>query len=167
MRPPALEPWFTAVSALKFVGPATTEALARLLRITREVEEAQSRPPVLRDLLFHMPVGLLDRRVITPIAGVKAGDYATLEVEILEHVPPPRTRRKIPYRVVGRDASGILILTYYHVKDNYLTRSLPVGSTRIICGTVSMVDGQASISHPDITAPSEKAQQVLKLEPAD
>jgi ATP-dependent DNA helicase RecG len=165
MRPPALEPWFTAVSALKFVGPATTEALARLLRITREVEEAQSRPPVLRDLLFHMPVGLLDRRVITPIAGVKAGDYATLEVEILEHVPPPRTRRKIPYRVVGRDASGILILTYYHVKDNYLTRSLPVGSTRIICGMVSMVDGQASISHPDITAPSEKAQQVLKLAP--
>lgn len=165
MRPPELDGWFVPVSSLKFVGPTTTEALARLLRLTRDVEEAQNRPPVLRDLLFHLPVGLLDRRIVTPVADVKAGDYATCEVEIIEHVPPPRARRKIPYRIVAQDSSGILILTYYHVKDNYLTRSMPVAAKRIVCGIISMVDGQASISHPDIAAPVEKAAQVLKLAP--
>lgn len=157
--------WFTAVTALKFVGPSTTEAFARLLRPTREVEAVQHRPPVLRDLLFHLPIGVIDRRLVRHVSDVRDGDYATLRVEVVEHVAPPRSRRKIPYRIVTRDASGILILTYYHVKDNYLTRSMPVGAMRIICGTLSMVDGQANITHPDIAAPAEKAAQVLKLAP--
>ncbi len=165
MRPRELDGWFTPVTTLKFVGPSTTEALTRLLRLTRDVEEARERAPVLRDLLFHMPVSLLDRRVVTPVAQVKTGDYATLEVEILEHVPPPRTRRKIPYRIVTQDETGILILVYYHVKDNYLTRSMPVGAKRIVCGTLEMVDGAPAIAHPDIAAPVEKARQVLKLAP--
>ena len=104
MRAAALFPWFSPVSSLKFVGPAVTEALGRLLRPTRMVEEVQSRDPVIRDLLFHLPVGVIDRRVVQNIADAKAGDYATFEVEIIEHVPPPRSRRKIPYRVVARDA---------------------------------------------------------------
>jgi ATP-dependent DNA helicase RecG len=166
MRPRELDSWFAGVDSLKYIGPASTEALARLLRLTREVEEALTRPPVLRDLLFHLPVGVLDRRIISPVANVKAGDYATLEVTVVEHVPPPRVKRKIPYRIVTQDVAGdVLILTYFHVKDNYLTRTMPVGTKRIICGTVEMYDGQPTIAHPDIAAPAEKAAQVLRLAP--
>lgn len=165
MRPAQLFPWFAPVDRLKYVGPSTKEMLARLLRPTRAVEEAETRPPVMRDLLFHLPVDVLDRRIITKLSDIKPGRYTSLDVEILEHVPPPRIRRKIPYRVVAQDDTGIVILIYYHVKDDYLTRSLPVGTRRIICGTVGMVDGQPTISHPDITAPIEKAAQVLKLAP--
>lgn len=165
MRPQALFPWFAPVSTLKYVGPASTEALARLLRPTREVEAVQTRAPMIRDLLFHLPNDVLDRRVITPIANVKAGDYVSLEVEITEHVPPPRVKRKIPYRVVAQDSSGVVILTYFHVKDNYLARQLPVGTKHIVCGTVVMVDGNPTIAHPDVTAPVAKAAQVLQLAP--
>ena len=163
--PVQLSPWFVPVTRLKYIGPATTEAFARLLRPTREVEAVTLRPPVLRDLLFHIPVDSVDRRIVTPLRDVVAGQYATLEVEIVEHVPPPRIRRKIPYRIVARDATGLLLLTYFHVKDNYLLRSMPVGTWRIIAGQVEMLDGQPTISHPDIAVPTDKAAQVLRLAP--
>ena len=166
MLPRTLEPWFAAVSSLKFIGPATTEALARLLRITRDVEAALVRPPVLRDMLFHLPVGVLDRRVIVPVAQLAAGLYASVDVEIVEHVPSPRVRRKIPYRVVTKDAAGdVMLLTFFHVKDNYPLRMMPIGSRRIICGTIDMVDGRPTMSHPDIISPPEKASEVLQLAP--
>ncbi len=166
MRPRELEPWFVGVSSLKFVGPALTEHFARLLRITRDVEAALTRPPVLRDLLFHLPVSTLDRRIVTPVGKLKAGDYASVDVEIIEHVPPPRVKRKIPYRVVTQDAAGdVMIVTFFHVKDNYPLRMMPIGSRRIICGGIEMYDGQPTISHPDIVAPVERAAQVLKLAP--
>jgi ATP-dependent DNA helicase RecG len=165
MRPPPLFPWFASVDTLKYVGPAITQALARLLRPTREVDAATTRAPIIRDLLFHMPVDVIDRRTVIPIGNTKPGQYATVEVEILEHVAPPRIRRKIPYRIVTQDSSGILILSYFHVKDNYLARSMPVGARRILCGTIDRLDGQPNMVHPDIAVPVEKAAQVLKLAP--
>lgn len=166
MRPRELEPWFASVESLKYIGVATTSALARLLRPTREVEAVLNRPPVLRDLLFHLPVDALDRRIPKPIAELKAGDYATLEVQIAEHVPAPPTRRNVPYRVVTQDIAGdVLTLTFFHVKDNYPLRMMPVGVRRIVCGNVEFYDGQATISHPDVIAPPEQAAKVLTLAP--
>ena len=166
MRPSELYPWFTPVSSLKYVGPAITQALVRLLRPTREVEEVLTREPVLRDLLLHLPVGALDRRIVTAIADIKPGEYVTAEVEISEHVPPPRVKRKIPYRIVTQDRAGnVLILIFFHVKDNYPLRMMPVGAKRILCGTVELRDGVPTMTHPDIIAPVEKAEQVLRLAP--
>ncbi len=163
--PIQLAPWFNPVTRLKYIGPALTEAFLRLLSPTREVEAVHMRAPVLRDLLFHMPVGIVDRRVVSAVKDITNGQYATLEVEIIEHVSPPRIRRKIPYRIVTRDETGVLLLTYFHVKDNYLARSMPVGARRIVAGQVEMLDGQPTISHPDIAVAPDKAAQVLRLSP--
>ena len=165
MRAPALYPWFTPVTALKFVGPAVTGALTRLLRPTRAVEEAETRDPVIRDLLFHLPTSLIDRRHITAVADLKAGQLATVEVEISEHAAPPLKRARAPYRVATFDDSGTLMLTFFHVKGDYLTRQLPVGMKCIISGHVEWYNGVATISHPDIMAPAAKAAEVLKLTP--
>ncbi len=165
MRAPQLYPWFAAVTSLKYIGPASTEALARLLRPTRMVEEVDTRAPILRDLLFHMPSSLMDRRVLTPIGDLKAGDYATLEVEVDEHQAPPRNRPKAPYRVAVHDASGNLILRFFHVKGDYLSKQLPVGGKRIISGTVEFQHGIPIISHPDLIVDANKAAEVLTLFP--
>ncbi|MES2984770.1 MAG: ATP-dependent DNA helicase RecG [Pseudomonadota bacterium] len=165
MRPSALYPWFTPVTALKFIGPAATASLAKLLRPTRATEESQQRDPIVRDLVFHLPTSVLDRRVMTPVANLKAGEYASVEVEIVEHIAPPPARSRVPYRVVTRDSTGILLLSFFHVKDNYVGRQIPVGTKQIICGTVEWYDGQPTIAHPDIMAPIAKAAQVLTLAP--
>jgi len=165
MRAAALYPWFTPVTALKFIGPASAGFFTKLLRPTRTVEEAVNREPILRDLLFHLPTACVDRRTLLPVEGLQAGQYASVEVEIIEHVAPPRTRHRLPYRVVTRDATGMLMLTFFHVKNDYLARQLPVGSKRIICGVVEWYDGAPTMAHPEVMAPTHKAAEVLRLVP--
>lgn len=165
LRPPALYPWFVSVSALKGVGPAMANALVRLLRGAR-TEVAAQPAPILRDLLFHLPQGTIDRRMMNSVGALQAGQYVSVEVEVTEHVPPPRIKRRIPYRIVTRDATGVLILNYFHVKGDYLSRQLPVGARRILCGTVDMHDGIPVMAHPDIVAAPEKAAEVLTLAPS-
>lgn len=164
LRAPLLYPWFASVTALKGVGPSVAAALIRLLRSVRDVES--QRPPVLRDLVFHVPTGVVDRRELRAVANLKAGDYVTVEVDIVDHTPPPRIKRRIPYRVTTRDASGVLVLNFFHVKGDYLLRQLPVGTRRLICGTVELYDGMPSMAHPDLIAAPEKAAEVLTLAPS-
>ncbi|PZP85447.1 MAG: ATP-dependent DNA helicase RecG [Azospirillum brasilense] len=165
MRAPVLFSWFASVSTLKGVGPAVAQAMQRLLT-GRRAELAEQPIPTLRDLVFHLPTGSIDRRQVSAIAQLKQGDYATLEVEVVDHTPPPRIKRRIPYKVLVRDATGILTLNFYTVKGDYLIRQLPVGQRRVLCGTVDMLHGNPIISHPDVIAPPEKRDEVLALAPS-
>jgi ATP-dependent DNA helicase RecG len=166
LRPAPLFPWFTPVTRLKGVGPAVTAALTKLLPSVRPVEDDSKPLPVVRDLLFHMPGGVIDRTRVTPVAQLEKGQYATIEVTVSEHKAPPRTKHRLPYKVSAHDATGNLVLTFFHVKGDYLIKQLPVGEKRLICGVVDMYDGFATISHPDVIARVENAAEVLKLAPS-
>ena len=165
LRPPQLFSWFASVSTLKGVGPAVGQALQRLLT-GRRAELAELPVPTLRDLVFHLPTDSIDRRQLRSIADCAAGDYVTLEVEVVEHTPPPRIKRRIPYKVLVRDGSGLLTLYFYTVKGDYLIRQLPVGQRRLLCGTVEMLHGQSIMAHPDVIAAPDKRDEVLALAPS-
>lgn len=161
LRPKALYPWFTPLSSLKGVGDATLKALKRLLPPTR-----QGNPPsIVRDLLFLMPYDVLDRRHLLSIEQAEVGAYAMFEVTVEAHYPPPAKRRSLPYRVAVSDGSGTMLITFFHVKGDYLIRQLPVGSARIIGGVVELYDGHKQISHPDIMVPLAQKASVLRLFP--
>ena len=166
LRPAVLYPWFTSVTRLKGVGEAVAEALIRLLPSVKPIEEDIRAVPVLRDVLFHLPGGVIDRTKITPIAELEKGQYATLEVTIDEHRAPPRIKQRLPYKIGAHDATGNLVLNFFHVKGDYLLKQLPVGQKRLICGVVDMYDGIATIAHPDVIARPEQAADVLKLTPS-
>src|SRR5690606_24813298 len=101
MRPEILFPLFRPTTALKGIGGRTAAHLARL-DINR-----------MADLLWHLPVGVVDRRLSPPIAEAPHGAVVTLMVEVVSHHPaPPRGRR--PYRVTCRDASGEMELVFFH-----------------------------------------------------
>ena len=165
IRPAMLYPWFASVTSLKGVGPAVAQALRRLLLARAVAEEAQPMNPTLRDVLFHLPTGIIDRRTIQPVSALINDTYVTVEVTITEHMPPPRNRPNLPYRVAAEDATGTLVLTFFHVKGDYLSRQLPIGSRRIICGTLEWYHGVATIAHPDVMAEPEKASDVIRLAP--
>ncbi len=165
VRPAALFPWFAPVTSLKYIGPASTAALARLLRPTRLVEEVETRDPILRDLLFHLPTSVVDRRHIRAIREVKAGELATIRVKVEEHHAPPRYRAKSPYKVTAYDDSGSIVLTFFHVKGDYLLKQLPPGQERIVSGTLEFYEGVPTIAHPDIIAKVEQAADVLRFTP--
>ncbi|HEY5207861.1 MAG TPA: ATP-dependent DNA helicase RecG [Stellaceae bacterium] len=151
MRPEILFPLFAPLTSLAGVGPRYAALLAELAG------------PHLVDLLFYLPSSLIDRRFSPTVRDAPEDRIATLTVTVEGHQPSQHPRR--PYRVRCRDATGFLHLVFFHVKGDYLTRLLPVGSTRIVSGRIERFNNEIQMNHPDhIVAPD--ARDTLKpIEP--
>jgi ATP-dependent DNA helicase RecG len=136
MRPHELNPLFTDVTVLKGVGDKGRQALTRLLaRISAELYggiESVPKIPRIHELLFHLPVGVIDRRHRPDIMQLRDGMLATLLVTVEAHYPPPAGRRKAPHRVVCVDATGSITLAFFNAKDVWLRDTLPIGKCRTL-----------------------------------
>lgn len=80
MRPALLDPLFAPLSTLPGVGPKNAKLFDRLL--------GRADGARVLDLLFHLPVGVLDRRVRPKIRDARPDAIATLHVRVTEHRPP-------------------------------------------------------------------------------
>jgi ATP-dependent DNA helicase RecG len=143
MRPEILNPLFRPVTSLEGVGPKIAVALGRL------VGAADSGEPRVVDLLFHLPVGVIDRRNQPGIALSPEGAIVTLKVRVDRHQRPPRGNRRVPYRIYCHDDTGEIALTFFHANDSWLERTLPVGETRYVSGRVEWFGGRPTMVHPD------------------
>lgn len=161
-RPDVLAPLFTDVKTLRGVGDRVAAALAKLLRHRGDAE----RPlPRIKDLLFHLPVSVIDRRASPPLSQAPFGQVATFEVTVGKHEVPPRSNRRVPYKVHCFNDSGSIILTFFHARGDYLKRQLPEGQRRVISGRVERFGRDVQMPHPDyITTPERKAD-LMRLEP--
>ncbi len=154
MRPALLDKLFAPVTALPGIGPQ----LARLIE--------RAAGPLVVDLLWHLPTGLVDRRAAPPIGALNPVDWpdavVTLKATVERHQPGLGRR---PYRVICSDGSGTLTLVYFNVKGDYLERLLPVGAERIVSGRVEYYGGLPQIAHPDYVVPPSEAERVTPIEP--
>jgi ATP-dependent DNA helicase RecG len=147
MRPVKLAPLFATVRSLKGVGPKVEGLLNTLVAPRHEGAHAR-----VVDLLWHLPVGIIDRAISPRIADARIGELATLEVTVTEHRPGggSKWRSRGPYRVlVEDDAGAALELVYFNADPSYLKRLLPAGSRRLISGKLESYDGWLQMPHPD------------------
>jgi ATP-dependent DNA helicase RecG len=154
MRSALLNPLFASVTTLPGIGP----------QLGRLVEKAAG--PNVVDLLWHLPSGLIDRSAAPRIGELHPRDWpdgsiVTVKAKVERHQPGMGRR---PYRVFVSDATGALILVYFSVKGDYLTRLLPVGGERVISGRVEYYDGMPQIVHPDHVVPPEEAARLPAIE---
>jgi ATP-dependent DNA helicase RecG len=171
MRPARLNPLFAPVRALKGVGPRIEGLLDKLLApkgfgpkganekgmnnngTSNNAVGAHAR---LIDLLWHFPVGLIDRAHTPSIAKSPLGQIVTLTVRVAEHRQGGGRRgRRAPYRILVEDETSALDLVYFKADQRYLERLLPIGETRIISGRLESYDGRLQMPHPDHVAPVE------------
>ena len=144
MRPPILNPLFRPVTSLAGIGAEARADAAQAARRRRA-----GREPRVIDLLFHLPVGVIDRSRQPGIALSPEGAIVTLKVRVDRHQKPPRGNRRIPYRVFCHDDTGEIALTFFHANEAWLERMLPVGETRYVCGRMEWFNGRPSMVHPD------------------
>ncbi len=156
MRPPRLAPLFATVRSLKGVGPKVEALLNKLLA----PRHASAHARVI-DLLWHLPVAVIDRAVSPRIADARIGELATLEVTVAEHRPGGGRRgARAPYKVLVEDASGAAIeLVYFNADPTYLKRLLPVGAKRLVSGKLESYDGWLQMPHPDHVVAIDAAQE--------
>ena len=151
MRPEILNPLFRPVGALKGVGPRFAKLIEKLAG------------PVVADLLWHLPSGLIDRSFTPKIAEAPAGMVATLTVRVDGHAPPINPRH--PYKVRCTDETGLLELVYFHARADYLQRQLPVGQMVVVSGKVDRFHDTPQISHPDYVGPVDSEGGIETIEP--
>ena len=150
-RPFILDPLFQSTKAVAGVGP----------RLTKLFENLAGNKIV--NLLWHIPVGIIDRRHTPKISAAMGGEVATISLTVDEHLPA--SRRHLPYRVHCHDDSGEMDLVFFNVKGDYLERQLPVGESRIVSGKVEFYRGKLQMPHPDIIAHLEDRKTVEVVEP--
>ena len=151
MRPEILFPLFAPVTGLPGIG-------ARYGKLVERLAGAK-----IVDLLWHLPVDIIDRRFTPKIMAAPAGAIATLTVTVEAHLRPVNPRQ--PYRVRCRDETGFLHLVFFHVKGDYLERLLPVGSLRVVSGRIEHFNNQIQITHPDHIVAPEELDRMRPIEP--
>ncbi|HEX4505825.1 MAG TPA: ATP-dependent DNA helicase RecG [Alphaproteobacteria bacterium] len=137
-RPPELEPVFRPVTDLGGVGTHMSKMLVKVAG------------PEIVDLLWHLPVALLDRRYTPKIGELKQACLATLELTVDRHEPG---RGRSPYRVRCRDETGFIELVFFNVRGPYLLKQLPIGEKRLVSGKVEFYNGLPQMAHPDAIMP--------------
>mgnify|MGYP001167378357 FL=1 len=157
MRPTLLNPLFAPVTTLSGVGPKQDKLLRYLLD--------RSETPRLVDLLFHLPVGTIDRRARPKIRDAVPGTVVTLDVTIDRHRPSPPGRSRAPYLVYASDDTGDVVLTYFRGNRDYLDKLLPVGERRFVSGVAQMFDGTLQIVHPDRVVDEKGLAALPAIEP--
>ncbi len=160
MRPDVLNPLFAPVTSLTGVGPKLGAALTKLLKGNDGSQVAD-----VGDLLFHMPVSVIDRRQRPKIMDAIEGTIVTLEVRVDRHEPPPRHNRRVPYRVYVHDETGELGLTFFRGNAQWLDKQLPVGETRFVSGKIEWFNGRAAMVHPDHIVAPENIDDLPMVEP--
>ncbi len=159
MRPSLLDPLFAALSSLPGIGAKTAELHARLLG-RDSLDDCR-----IVDLVFHVPVSIIDRRKQPGIALAPQGGIVTVTARVDRHQPPPRGSPNVPYRVFLQDDTGELALVFFRAKGNWLEKSLPVGETVMVSGKVDWFNGRPSMVHPDHVARLADGESLPLVEP--
>lgn len=151
MRPEILFPLFQDVIALPGIGPRLAALLEKLTG------------PKVKDVVFHRPVGLVDRSRHVTAMTAPEGEIVTIRARVEEHIPSNRHGK--PYKVRMFDETGFLHLIFFHARRDYLEKLLPPGEIRIVSGKAEHFNAEVQIVHPDLVMTEEEAADTPPIEP--
>jgi ATP-dependent DNA helicase RecG len=157
MRPSLLDPFFGRVATLPGVGPKTAKLFDRLL--ANNGEEAR-----LVDMLFQLPINVIDRRARPKIAEAPYETVVVLKVVVVEHRKPTGRYAKGPFKVLVEDETGGVELVFFLANPDWIERSLPIGATRWVSGRIELYDGCRQMVHPDRVLDEEGVAKMVAVE---
>ena len=150
MRPAILDKLFAPVTVLPGIGSQSAKLFERLAG------------PLVLDLVWHLPSGIIDRRASPPIRQLEPDRIATIAVRVEAHQPGFGRR---PYRVFCADNTGTLTLVYFNVKGDQLARLFPIGAERVVSGRVEFYGGMPQMAHPDLVLRPDELDRLRPIEP--
>jgi len=150
MRPDILNPLFAEVEVLKGIGPALAKPLHRL-GLNRVV-----------DILFHLPVGWIERKKVAFLDEADVGRTITVSVTARDY---RLSGGRGPFRIFAEDQAGnYLTLTYFN-NPGWGKKQLPLGEPRIVSGRLDRYGQELQMVHPDHVLPPGEAAAIREREP--
>ncbi len=159
MRPSALDPLFAPITILPGVGPKVAAAMAGL------VAPSGGGDARVRDLLFHLPAGVVDRRRRVAVADAPEGEIVSLALRVTRHFFPGGKGGNQPARILAADETGEITLTYFRPNRPWIEKLLPLEAEVLVSGKVERFNGRPSMVHPDFVAPLDEAEHLALVEP--
>ncbi|WP_313104812.1 ATP-dependent DNA helicase RecG [Brevundimonas sp.] len=150
MRPEILFPLFADVSTLKGVGPRSAPLVHKLAG------------PLVRDVLFLSPSGIIQRRRTTAAVAVE-GEIGVFEVLIDRLIPPHKIGA--PFKMRASDETGFVHLIWFAGSPRHIESLAPRGERRLVTGKVERFNNEVQIAHPDYILPLEKVDEIPLSEP--
>ncbi|MEM6727275.1 MAG: ATP-dependent DNA helicase RecG [Pseudomonadota bacterium] len=150
-RPEILFPLYADLTTLPGIGPKTAQNLAAL-----KIEKP-------RDLLFHLPHAVIDRRPVKSVKGAMLPATLTVEVKITRHRAP--SRKGAPHLIFVEDAETAFQIVYFNASGRFIENLLPVGERRLVSGKVELFDGEANMVHPDYVEEPKSSSDIPVFEP--
>jgi ATP-dependent DNA helicase RecG len=155
MRPSLLDPVFAPARSLPGIGPRIAQLIARAAGVDDE--------PLVRDLMFHLPSGAVDRRDRPPLYQLPQSGTVTVEGTV-ERLEKPRGY-DAPWRIVLADGNNTVQLVYFHAQADWLKKLYPIGARMVVSGKVEWYDMRPQMPHPDYVMPAERASELPAVEP--
>jgi ATP-dependent DNA helicase RecG len=152
----ALSPLLAPVRTLKGIGPSSAALLSRLVGAP---DGAEAR---CLDLLWHLPHGVVERRLQADAATLIEGERVTLCVQVQQHQPAPparrwhRARAGPPHKVRCWTGSEFVHLVFFQGREAYLRGALPEGEHRVVSGRLARFGREWQIAHPELIAAPEQ-----------
>jgi ATP-dependent DNA helicase RecG len=106
---------------------------------------------------------VIDRSYRPKLAAAEAGRIATVEVTVLDHLPP-RVKSQ-PYKVRVSDDSAVMELIFFRAQPDWLKTILPVGARRVLSGRIERFKDRLQMAHPDHVVALEDAAGMPQHEP--
>ena len=150
-RPEILFPLFQELTTLDGIGKKNANYLNSI---------GIEKP---RDLIFTLPYTGVERQKVNSVNDAALPKTLTVEVQIVEHVVPKVKSQ--PYKVMVLDAETKFGLVFFHVRKEYLKKTLPVGERRVVSGKVELFDGFAQMVHPDHIISLNDGKNIDSFEP--
>lgn len=151
LRPPLLFPLFSEITVIPGIGSKLQKPFQKCVG------------HYIIDVLFHLPVGLVDRRPMPPIFSMESGQVVTSLVKVLDYQEPDQKSK--PFKVVCTNETGELILVFFHAYLDYIKRQLPLNQLRVVSGKIERFGKQVTMAHPDYIVPASGLKDVQKIEP--
>ena len=151
MRPELLNPIFAEVTALKGIGPQLARPLERL-----GLEK-------LVDILFHLPVGHVDRLPIDTLDQAYAGRVVTVTLTPQDY---RASGGRGPFRIWAADGAGNRVaLVYFGGNPGWAKKQLPLGEPRVVSGKLETYGQELQMVHPDYVLALGEAGDLPVREP--
>jgi ATP-dependent DNA helicase RecG len=147
------DPLAQPLQFLRGVGPKRAALLQKLNLTT------------IHDLLWHLPARYEDRRQLTPLGLLRAGERQTFQGSVAAHHTQSRQHGKPVLSLRLQDDSGPLTCKWFQARSTYLFQRYPVGARVVGSGmiTLNTYSGGREVVHPDLELIEDDDAELLHV----